>query len=101
MAADLPGLTLQGFALQDVLYGAYACGFLVAAAFFLRFWQRKRAPLLLIFSLSFALLAVSYGLLGAAQIPREEQSWIYLIRLAAFMLIIIGIIWTNIRGSRP
>jgi len=101
MPTDFQGLTLQAFALQDVLYGAYTAGFLVASAFFLRFWGRARAPLLLIFSLAFALLALSYGLLGAAQIPREEQSWIYLIRLAAFTLIIIGIIWTNVRGSKP
>jgi len=83
-----------------VLYGAFAAGFLVAATFFLRFWGRTRAPLLMIFSIAFALLALSYGLLGAAQIPREELSWIYLIRLAAFVLIIVGIVWTNLRGRQ-
>jgi hypothetical protein len=86
--------------MQQVFYGAFAAGFLVAAAFFLRFWGRKRAPLLLIFSMAFALLALSYGLLGMLQIPREEQGWIYLMRLAAFTLIIIGIIWTNMHGRK-
>jgi hypothetical protein len=82
----------------NVFYGAFAAGFFVVAAFFLRFYGRTKAPLLGIFSLAFALLATSYGLLGATQIPREEQSWIYLIRLAAFVLIIVGVIWTNLRG---
>ncbi len=85
-------------ALLNVFYGAFAAGFFVVAAFFLRFYGRTKAPLLLIFSLAFALLATSYFLLGATQIPREEQSWIYLIRLAAFVLIIVGIVWTNLRG---
>jgi len=81
-------------------YGAAAAGFLVAAAFFLRFWGRTRAPLMAIFSAAFALLGVSYGLLGTSVSPREEQSWIYLLRLAAFVLIILGIVWTNLRGRR-
>ncbi len=87
--------------MQEAFWGAFAAGFLVAAAFFLRFWGRTRAPLLLIFSMAFALLAVSYGLLATLQIPSEEQSWIYLIRFGAFTLIIIGIVWTNMRGRKP
>ena len=80
-----------------VFYGAFAAGFLVAAAFFLKFWSRTRAPLLLIFSAAFALLGISYGLLGANQPLNEEQNWIYFIRLSAFVLIIVGIVWTNLR----
>lgn len=82
----------------NVFYGAFAAGFFVVAAFFLRFYGRTRAPLLAIFAMAFALLATSYGLLGATQIPREKLSWIYLIRLGAFVLIIVGIVWTNLRG---
>jgi len=81
-------------------YGAAAAGFLVAAAFFLRFWGRTRAPLMAIFSAAFTLLALSYALLGSSVDMSEEQSWIYMLRLAAFLLIIIGIIWTNMRGPR-
>jgi hypothetical protein len=86
--------------MQDFIYGAFAAGFLVAAAFFLRFWGRTRAPLLMIFALAFALMAMTYVFLGTLQIPREEQGWIYLVRLASFTLIIIGIIWTNLRGRK-
>jgi hypothetical protein len=87
--------------MQQAFYGAFAAGFFVAAAFFLRFWGRTHAPLLMIFSLAFGMLALSYGLLGVLEIPREEQGWIYLMRLGAFTLIIIGIVWTNIRGRKP
>jgi hypothetical protein len=87
--------------MQPVFYGAFAAGFFVAAAFFLRFWGRAREPLLLIFSAAFALLAISYGLLGLTRAPNEDQSWIYLIRLTAFSLIVVGIVWTNIRKHHP
>jgi hypothetical protein len=87
--------------MASLFYGAFAAGLLMAAAFFLRFWGRTRAPLMMIFSIAFALLAISYGLLGAGIVPREEQNWIYLMRLASFLLIIIGIVWTNLRGRGP
>jgi hypothetical protein len=78
--------------------GATAVGFLIAAAFFLRYWLRTREPLLLIFSAAFALLSLNNFIIGLADIPGEEQGVIYLMRLSAFVLIIVGIIWTNLRG---
>jgi hypothetical protein len=86
--------------MQEAFWGAFSSGFFVAAAFFLRFWGRTREPLLLIFSLAFGVLALSYGFLAFLEIPREEQGWIYLMRLGAFTLIIVGIVWTNIRGRK-
>jgi hypothetical protein len=38
-------------------------------------------------------------LLAASGIPREEQSWVYLIRLAAFALIIVAIAAKNMNGA--
>jgi hypothetical protein len=37
------------------------------------------------------------ALVALAGIPREEQSWIYLIRLLAFILIIVAIVQKNMR----
>jgi hypothetical protein len=31
-------------------------------------------------------------------VPREEQSWAYLLRLAAFILIIVAIVYKNAAG---
>jgi uncharacterized membrane protein HdeD (DUF308 family) len=65
--------------------------------FFLRFWSKTRESLLLIFACAFWLLAISQTLLGLLDLDREEQSWIYLIRLSAFSLIIVGIVSVNMR----
>ncbi len=78
--------------------GVTSAGFFVAAVFFARYWSRTREPLLGIFAAAFALLGLNNALIGLSDIPREEQSWVYLVRLSAFVLIIIGIIWTNVRG---
>jgi hypothetical protein len=81
----------------DFFYGVLATGYLVAGVFFLRFWTKTRERLLLIFACAFWLLATSQTLLGLLNLDREEQSWIYLIRLMAFSLIIVGIISVNVR----
>ena len=67
--------------------GILAMGYFVAGLFFLRFWFRTREGLFAIFASAFWLLAVNQTLVAIAQIPREEHSWIYILRLAAFSLI--------------
>jgi uncharacterized membrane protein HdeD (DUF308 family) len=84
-------------AMTHFAYGVIAAGYLIAGVFFLRFWTRKRESLLLIFACAFWLLAISQTLLALLDLDREEQSWIYLIRLLAFSLIIVGIVSVNMR----
>lgn len=81
--------------LYDFLSGAVTFGFLVCALFFLRFWRRTRDPLFVAFALSFGLLGLGQGILALANIPTEERGSVYLIRLAAFALIIIAIARKN------
>ena len=78
--------------------GFTSAGFLVAAVFFARYWSRTREPLLGVFAAAFALIGMNNAIIGLADIPREAQSRVYLVRLAAFVLIIVGIVWTNLRG---
>lgn len=85
--------------LYDFLSGAVAFGFFVCALFFLRFWRRTRDQLFLAFALAFALLGTGQTVLALANIPTEERGSIYLIRLAAFALILLAILWKN-RGAR-
>ena len=85
--------------LYDFLSGAVSLGFLVCGAFFLRFWKRTREPLFLAFSLAFVLLGVAQTVLALANIPTEERGSLYLIRLAAFTLILAAIYRKN-RGAR-
>jgi hypothetical protein len=83
--------------LYDFLAGAVAVAFLVCALFFLRFWRRTREGLFLPFALAFLLLGVGQTVLALGNIPTEERGSLYLIRLAAFLLILVGIWRTNRR----
>jgi hypothetical protein len=85
--------------LINFLSGAVAALFLVAGLFFLRFWKRTRDGLFLAFALAFFLLGLGQGLLTLAVVPDEERSLLYLIRLAAFALILAAIIRKNRRSA--
>lgn len=78
-----------------MLSGLIVAGDVVAALFFLKFWRRSADTLFAIFSAAFLLLALGQALLALSNLPVEERSWIYLLRLAAFALIIIGIVHKN------
>ena len=80
--------------MMDFLAGALVMGYGVAALNFVKFWHRSREALFLWFAASFVLLAICQALITLNNIAVEEQSWVYLIRLAAFLLIIGGI-WSR------
>lgn len=77
--------------LLDFLSGAITAGFTVAGFFFLRFWKRTREGLFVAFAIAFWLLGLAQALLTFADIPVEERSWLFLLRLAAFSLILFSI----------
>jgi hypothetical protein len=81
--------------------GAITMGFLLAALFFVRFWRRTGDGLFAIFAAAFLLLAANQALATLIDFGREELSWVYLLRLAAFCLIITGIVAKNIRTGNP
>ena len=83
--------------LADFLSGAITMGFIVAGLFFLRFWKRTREGLFIAFALAFWLLGLTQGLLAFTSVPVEERSWLYMLRLAAFLLILISIWGKNRR----
>jgi hypothetical protein len=84
--------------LIDFLSGAVTFGFLVAGLFFLRFWKRTGDGLFVAFALAFWLLGLTQALLAFTDIPVEERSWLFLLRLAAFSLILISI-WRKNRRA--
>lgn len=84
----------------DFLAGMIAMGFAVAALFFLRFWKRTGDSLFLTFAAAFALLAVHQGLIAGLRIANEDHSWVYLLRLLAFVLILIAIVRKNLAKDR-
>jgi hypothetical protein len=81
--------------LYDFLSGAVALGFAACALFFLRFWKRTREELFLAFAVAFLLLGTGQTILALANIPTEERGSIYLLRLIAFLLILLAIYRKN------
>jgi hypothetical protein len=84
--------------LADFLSGAIVMGFVIAGLFFLRFWKRTHEGLFVAFALAFWLLGLTQALLAFTDIPVEERSWLYLLRLAAFLLILASI-WIKNRRT--
>ena len=82
-------------ATYEFLAGLIAMGELIAGLFFLRFWTRTRDWLFLAFAVAFWLLALNQALLAITNVVLEERSWIYLLRVAAFLLIIVAVIRKN------
>ena len=83
-----------------LLNGMVTMGFMIAALFFLRFWRRTRDGLFATFAVAFVLLALNQVLIGLSVVPREDQAMLYLLRLVAFALLIVAILWKNLaKGS--
>ena len=86
--------------MTNFLSGIITMGYVVAGLFFAKFWSRSRDPLFAIFAVAFWLLALNQGIVAVIDVPREEQSWAYLLRLAAFILIAVAIVYKNM-SRRP
>ena len=82
--------------LNDFLAGAIVMGFAVAALLFLKFWRKTRQGLFLAFAGRVLLLVFTEALLTLAGILIEVRSWLYLLRLAAFLLILAAL-WSQNR----
>jgi Family of unknown function (DUF5985) len=80
--------------------GFLAAAFLIAALFFVKFWTRTRDALFLAFAVGFVLFAAEHVLLVVLDALREERTWLYLVRLVGFLLIIAGIVVKNRASGR-
>jgi hypothetical protein len=82
--------------MYNFISGMITMGYAIAALFFFRFWWRTRDPLFILFAVAFICFAANQMLTVVLEIPRDEQSWTYLLRLAGFALLIFGIIGKNL-----
>lgn len=78
-----------------VLTGAVAMASLVAALFFLRFWQQTRDVFFIFFAIAFGVDAASRFALGLTQGWEEHEPFYYVMRLLTFCLIIVAIAHKN------
>jgi hypothetical protein len=76
-------------------WGMLTVAGLVASLFFLRYWKVTGDRVFVFFAVAFALLAVNWFALSTVDPTFEPRHWIYLVRLAAFILIIVGIVDKN------
>jgi uncharacterized membrane protein HdeD (DUF308 family) len=81
--------------MRQVLQGATAMGGLVIGVFFFRFYRQSRDTLFALFGAAFWLLAVNNIALGLTDASAESRVYIYMLRLVAFLLIIVAIVQKN------
>jgi hypothetical protein len=98
--------------MSDFISGALMLGYLAAGLYFLRFWRATCDRLFAFFACAFWLLALQRLALAltttegaitsstAPPPPIETQTLLYLVRLFAFVLILIAIIDKNSTRSR-
>lgn len=85
---------------NGIILGATAMGAFCVALFFLRFWRDSHDIFHALFAASFLLLGVQRVALSAWEHPNEAHPALYLLRLVAYMLIILAIVGKNARPAR-
>jgi hypothetical protein len=79
----------------DFLAGIATCGSWGIAAFFVRFWHDTRDRFFALFAAAFLILSVNWLLVALLHPSTETRPFFYLLRLAAFTLIIIAVVDKN------
>lgn len=87
--------------MYQFLSGALMVLSLLAALFFAVSWRRSGDRFFLIFALAFTLLGIERIILGVLNLPESPLLSIYVVRLIAFLLIIIAIVDKNRAALRP
>lgn len=81
--------------ISSFLLGFIAATSAVAATFFLRFWRDTRDTFFLAFAVFFSIEAVERCLALFLPRPNEGSPHIYVVRLFAFLLILVAILRKN------
>jgi len=79
----------------QLMSGAIVTGYLVTGLFFLRYWRQSGDRLFAIFAAAFWLLAAQRLALALTTQYFEDVTWLYGVRLVAFVLILLAIIDKN------
>jgi hypothetical protein len=86
--------------LNIFMLGAIVMACAAVGLFFLRFWRKTGDRLFAIFAIAFWLLGLNW--LALAFTPADEaRTWLYLVRLLAFIVILYGIIDKNRAPAKP
>ena len=78
------------------LWGFTACAAAAISVTFARYWRRSGDRFFLWFTIAFALLSAERFLaLAVREGPEVRSPFLYVVRLAAFVMIIVGIVEKN------
>jgi hypothetical protein len=83
--------------MHEFLWGALAMAGAVAGLFFLRFWTMTRDRFFLTFALAFWVLSAQWVGLAVLDVADESRHYLFMVRLAAFVLILLAIADKNRR----
>jgi hypothetical protein len=84
--------------MSEFLTGMAAAGSLGVGLFFLRLWRETHDRFFAFFGVAFWVLALNWLALAWVTPAAENRHYFYVVRLAAFLLIIVAIIDKN-RGE--
>jgi hypothetical protein len=79
------------------LWGALAMASATIGLMFLKFWRRTGDRLFGLFGTAFFVFAANWTVLAIVQPDNESRHYAYIIRLFAFVLLLVGIIDKNRR----
>ena len=84
---------------QGFLLGVIALSSVVAGVYFLKFWKHTRDTLFLCFGIAFIIEGLNRTALLLVDKPNEGSPYIYVVRLGAFLLILVAILKKNLGTS--
>jgi Family of unknown function (DUF5985) len=80
--------------------GLVTMGYLACGLFFAKFWWRSRDLLFLAFAIAFWFMAADATLLAALAPQDQRRLWVYLLRIPAYLLIVLAIVRKNTNVAR-
>ena len=83
-----------------LMLGALAMASLTAGLFFLRFWRNTRDRFFLYFAVAFFIEGLDRVVVGLSANSQEQEPFFYLVRLIAFVLILVAIAEKNWKSSK-
>ena len=81
--------------LAHFIHGATMMANVLVSLYFLRFWRETRDRLFATFSVAFLIFAVNRILLSVLDTENEARTFVYVLRLIGFLLIIAGVVYKN------
>jgi hypothetical protein len=81
--------------LKQFIYGAVMMASLTSGIFFLKFWRKTYDRFFAMFACAFLMLAAERWFFIFLPNSDEENSWIFSMRLLAFLLIIVAVVDKN------